>query len=299
MGGGEMSHPIWPPYGIQWRSIPVRDHHNEDKLSGDIGLSFPRIDGTSPFIHLPRQFLLEIIPHVGLPAIYDALIHCVKLGHVALCQSDHKRVFTDYGKHVTYACVGVGPQPSRISNTVLGNPPFVDALPQRQWDQLVWLMKHAETSFSLFTDHCVISHLHHAKKLVPFKTFSSTVDKSSTLSSEFFWWDCIWFKCIPSLSHRYRLHNEHHRYSSKDDPNIKSTIMSLRIFVFLPWKWQFLFVQVITSCLTISSRCNMEDEIMCTSVYLKTVIVGMHNNDLKLTHKQLQVAHQLKRNTHK
>ncbi len=113
-------------------------------------------------------------------------------------------------------------------------------------------MKHAETSFSLFTDHCVISHLHHAKKLVPFKTFSSTVDKSSKLSSELFWWDCIWFKCIPSLSHRYRLHNEHHRYSSKDDPNIKSTIMSLHIFVFLPWKWQFLFVQVITSCLTLS-----------------------------------------------
>ena len=33
---------------------------------------------------------------------------------------------------------------------------------------------------SVFTDHCVISHLHHAKTLVPFKTFSSTVDKSSS-----------------------------------------------------------------------------------------------------------------------
>ena len=37
----------------------------------------------------------------------------------------------------------------------------------------------------------------------------------------------------------------------------------------------------------------MEDEIMCASVYLKTAIVGMHNNDLQLTHKQLQVAHKL------
>ena len=53
----------------------------------------------------------------------------------------------------------------------------------------------------------------------------------------------------------------------------------------------FMFYALIPHC--ISSRCNMEDEIMCTSVYLKTVIVGMHNNDLKLTHKQLQVAHQL------
>jgi len=30
----------------------------------------------------------------------------------------------------------------------------------------------------------------------------------------------------------------------------------------------------------------MEDDIMCTSGYLKTAIVGMHNNDLKLTPKQ-------------
>jgi hypothetical protein len=49
----------------------------------------------------------------------------------------------------------------------------------------VWLVKRAEISFRSFADHCVISHLHHAKKLVPFKKFSSTVDKTSALSSEF------------------------------------------------------------------------------------------------------------------
>jgi hypothetical protein len=47
-------------------------------------------------------------------------------------------------------------------------------------------MKHAETFFRAFADHCVISHLHHAKKLVPFKTFSSTGDNSSTFLSNFF-----------------------------------------------------------------------------------------------------------------
>jgi hypothetical protein len=160
-GRGEMSPPIRPPHGIRWRSTPVRDLHIEDELSRDIGLSFPRIDGTSPFIRLPCQVSLEIIYHVGLPAIYDALSHCKKLRRVALCQSDRKCVFTDYGKHVTYACVG--PQPSRIFNTVLNNPPFVDALPQCQWEKLVWLMKCAEISFRSFVDHCVLSHLHHAK----------------------------------------------------------------------------------------------------------------------------------------
>jgi hypothetical protein len=71
-GGGQMSPPIQPPDGILWRSIPVGNLHIEDELSGDMGLSFPRIDGTSPFIRLPCQMSLEIISHVGLPAIYDA-----------------------------------------------------------------------------------------------------------------------------------------------------------------------------------------------------------------------------------
>ncbi len=147
-----MSPPIRPPHGIWWCSIPVQDLHTKDDLYGDIGLSFPRIDGTPPFIRLPRRVSLDIIFHVGLPAIYDALHYCKKLRRVALCRSDRKRVFTDYGKQVTYACVG--PQPSRISNTVLNNPSFVDALPQPQWEKLVWLMKCAETSFCSFASLC-------------------------------------------------------------------------------------------------------------------------------------------------
>ena len=38
----------------------------------------------------------------------------------------------------------------------------------------------------------------------------------------------------------------------------------------------------------------MEDEIMCTSVYLKTAIVVMHNNALELTEKQSQITNKLK-----
>ncbi len=79
-----MSPPILPPDGIWWCSIPVQDLHIEDEIRGDIGLSFPRIDGTSPFIRLPRGISLEIISHVGLPTIYDALRHCEQLRHVAL-----------------------------------------------------------------------------------------------------------------------------------------------------------------------------------------------------------------------
>jgi len=59
----------------------------------------------------------------------------------------------------------------------------------------------------------------------------------------------------------------------------------------------FMFNALIPHC--ISSRCNLEDDIMCTSVYLKTAIVGMHNNDLKLTPQQSQVVDKLNLNKHK
>ncbi len=44
----------------------------------------------------------------------------------------------------------------------------------------------------------------------------------------------------------------------------------------------------------ISSRCKFEDEILCTSTYLKTAIVGMNNNNLPLTLEQARVIEQLK-----
>ena len=48
-----------------------------------------------------------------------------------------------------------------------------------------------------------------------------------------------------------------------------------------------MFNAIIPHC--ISSRCKLEDEIMCASVYLKTAIVGMNNNDLPLTPGQTTV----------
>ena len=244
----------------------------------------------------------DIISH-AVPAIYDALHHCKKLRRVALCRSNSKRVFTDYGKQVTYACVG--PQPSRFSNTVLDNPPFVDALPQPQWEKLVWLMKRAETSFRSFADHCVISHLHHAKKLVPFKTFSSHVDKTSALSSDFF---CgialgtnVFLRCHTDADFTMSISQVflkgRPKYQLNDHVIVYFCFPTLGVAVPLRPGDYFMFNALITHCM--SSRCNMEDDIMCTSVYLKTAIVGMHNNDLKLTHQQSQVADRLYLNKHK
>ena len=54
-----------------------------------------------------------------------------------------------------------------------------------------------------------------------------------------------------------------------------------------------LFNPLIPHC--ISSWCKYDDEIMCTSTYLKTAIVGMNNNDLvHLTDDQAHILDNLK-----
>ena len=97
------------------------------------------------FIRLPRQMSLDIIGEFDLDKILSSLTACKNLRKTALSGGDASRVFTDYGKRVSYACVG--PQPSRNSKTVRSHPPFTQALPECHWQSLVWMMKRAEDSF--------------------------------------------------------------------------------------------------------------------------------------------------------
>jgi hypothetical protein len=91
---------------------------------------------------------------------------------VSLICSEKKRIFADHGKQVMHACVG--PQTSRNSMNVLYYALLLEKLPKHHWDSLVWPMQCAEMCFEMIADHQVISHLHHAKKVVPFKTMSDT-----------------------------------------------------------------------------------------------------------------------------
>ena len=52
-GGTHPGPPILPPKGIKWRSISIQDLHIEDETNGTIGLSYPKMNGISPFIRLP------------------------------------------------------------------------------------------------------------------------------------------------------------------------------------------------------------------------------------------------------
>ena len=290
-GGDNTSPPIKPPDGVIWRSIPVKLLHLEDKTQPTIGLTYPMIDGVYPFIRMPRSMSLSIINECGIDKITKSLIACENLRSTALSRGDAKRVFTDYGKRVSYACVG--PQVSRNSNRVLSHPPYMDALPDAHWRSLVWMTKRAERSFRMIASHSVLSHVHHAKQVVPFKTFASPNDDTNgNFNAEFFggiaFGTNVFLRCHTDADFTFSiiqvLLKGKSQYRLDDDVVVYFCFPTIGIAVPLRPGDYLLFNARIPHC--ISSRCKFDDEIMCTSTYLKTAIVGMNNNDLPLTDEQ-------------
>jgi hypothetical protein len=161
-------------YGALFRIQRTRYIRPSKHLGIDFAVqrTFPKMDGVNPFIRMPRMMCLEIIEECDLNKNINSLSACENLRRIGLRRGDSKRVITDYGKPVTYACVG--PQVSRNFQTVLSHRPYMDALPDAHWRSLVWMMKCAERSFRMIADHSVVSHLHHAKRVVPFKRFTSS-----------------------------------------------------------------------------------------------------------------------------
>ena len=67
-----------------------------------------------------------------------------------------------------YTCTGV--QVSRHSKNVLEVAPFMENLPRLHWRVLMRSIKMAERCYEAIGDSVVLSHIHHAKKAVPFQT---------------------------------------------------------------------------------------------------------------------------------
>ena len=162
-------------------------------------------------------------------------------------------------------------------------------------------MKCVKRSFHAVTDHSTISHLHHIKKLIPFKTFSpSTGDDLSKFSADFFggivFGTNVFLHCHTDedfmMSTSQVFLKERCKYSLEDKVVAYFCFPTLGVAIPPHPGDYFMFNAHVPHC--ISSRCNLEDEIMCAaSVYLKTVIVGMNNNDLPLTSNQSLIADRL------
>ena len=294
-GGDDGNPPIRPPDGVTWRCLSViggTHLHVQDETNPCLGLTFTRVNSTLPFIRLPRQQSLDICGQVSMKDIVFALEECEKLKKTSLRRSDNKRVFGDYGKRVKYTCAGV--QVCRNKREVLNCNSFMEDLPLCHWTILMKLMRHAEYAFESIADNEVMSHMHHAKHVVPFKTMSIPNSQTTPLK----YYGALAFGCNVHLPchtdddftmSMVQVHLKgKEKYDVNDDIVVYFCFPTLGSVVPLRPGDFLLFNALIPHC--VSSRCRQDDEIMVVSMYLKTSVVGMNNNQLPVSRNQSFLA---------
>ena len=297
--GGDDGNPgIRPPNGVNWRCLSVLGGthlHVQDETNPCRGLTFTRIDSTLPFIRMPRQQSLDIVGQFSMKDIVFALEECEKLKKTSLRRSDNKRVFGDYGKRVKYTCAGV--QVCRNKPEVLNCNSFMEKLPECHWNILMKLMRHAESAFESIADNGVMSHMYHAKQVVPFKTMSAPFISETTPLK---YYGALAFGCNVFLPchtdddftmSMIQIHLKgKDKYEVNDDVVVYFCFPTLGSVVPLRPGDFLLFNALIPHC--VSSRCRQDDEIMVISMYLKTSVVGMNNNQLPVSINQSSLADQ-------
>ena len=154
-------------------------------------------------------------------------------------------------------------------------------------------MGHAESAFESMADHQVLSHLYHAKQVVPFKTMSVS---DSTASAKYF--GALAFGCNVFLRAHIdddftmsivQVHLKgRNKYNVNDDIVVYFCFPTLGCVVPLRPGDFLIFNALVPHC--ISSRCRQEDKLMIISSYLKTSVVGMNDNLLPVSSDQLSLA---------
>ncbi len=128
---------------------------------------------------MPRQQSLDGIGQISMKDIVCALEECEKLKKISVTRSDNKRIFGDFGMSIMYTCAGV--QVSRNIPEVLNWNAFMGQLPECHCTVLMNLMQHAEHCYEFIADNKAISHMFHAKQVVPFKTMSMPTSSHTSL----------------------------------------------------------------------------------------------------------------------
>jgi len=159
------------------------------------------------------------------------------------------------------------------------------------------MMKRAEMSFRAIADHAVLRHLDLlAKKVVPFKTFTSSMaDHPSKFNAQFFggiaFGTNVFLCCHTDEDFTFSIMQVFIKGTSQYrlDDQVVANFCFPTIGVAVPLclgDYLLLNTRIPHS---ISSRCKFKVEILCTSTYLKTAIVGMNNNNLPLTQVQARI----------
>jgi hypothetical protein len=254
------------------------------------GVAYRDPTGYHPVIKLPRNESLRILPKSGMMQIYDCLIAFEMSMKKSLERGNSRRIFSDgaSGGSPMYSSVGV--QVSRTGGVIERNSCTV---PHKYWKELIKMTRRAENAMESFADNSVICQLSAAKEAVPFMTMSALCNR----------FHVKYFGAIAFGRNVFlRCHTDEDFTMSVTQVYIKGCdcyqagdkIVAYFCFptigVAIPMRAgdYVIFDATIPHC--ISSRCHIDDELMCVSFYLKSRVVGMNNNSFPTTADQIRLS---------
>ena len=235
---------------------------------------------------------LGIIGNCDLTKIIYALDACVKLKKSY--RGDKKRIFSDQqGEPIKFCCAGM--QVSRNSKKVHDHAPFMENLSQHHWNAITWIMRSAKVCYEIINDHQVTSQMHHAKKQVPFKTMTTP---SSVSGSSYWYYGSLAIGCnvfLPchvdqdfTMSIVQAFIRGVNKYDVDDSIVVYFCFPTLCVAIPLRPGDYLIFNPLIPHC--VSSRCNRTQDVLLVTMYLKTAVVGLNNNDIDITQEQASLV---------
>lgn len=253
------------------------------------GIAYQDRTGHHPVIKLPRNESLRILPKSGMMAIYDCLLAFEMSMKKSLERGNSRRIFSDgdSGGSPMYSSIGV--QVSRKGGVIDRNSCIV---PDKHWRELIKITRRAEAALESFADTSVIRQICAAKHTVPFKTMSAP---NNQFVVKYFgaiaFGRNIFLRCHTdedfTMSVTQVFVKGIDRYQAGD--KVVAFFCFPTIGVAIPMRAgdYVIFDATIPHC--ISSRCHLDDELMCVSFYLKSMVVGMNNNSIPMSKDQIDL----------
>ena len=282
--GGESPHDSIQNLSSSFKSIHYLCIRDGDLFVADTcnksrGLRLILPGESSPvFIRLPREKSLEIMDNGN--NICRAMKKCALTQRKSLARGTNNHVFMEVGNK--YCCLGA--QLGRAQRGVQsGLYRLKYGFPSVEWDVLHRLLKRAEHAFDMYMDTEIIRHISCAKTRVNFKTMEPS--PSSAHQNPARYYNGLGFGINVYLrshiDHDFTMsivqaHIDNCDYSPHDKVICYFAFPRIGIAVALrPGDFLLFNPQEPHS---ISSRCRNDDEIYCISSYLKTGVVGLHDN---------------------
>ena len=289
---------VKPPKELPWKSLRIArgDLWIADTKDPCKGVTYPAPVGHVPFTRIPRKAALEM---TQMNSIEESNKLCIALKYGYECQrktlhrGKKKKIYSDY----KYSCMGV--QPIRAGRGVRDSTYHRESMPEEQWDFVVEMMKRTECALSSYVSTDVIRDLNHARELLKFKTIAPSTGcrgHSTKIFGGIAFGVNVHLSCHTDQDYTYSvvsIHLYEHQYSLDD--RIVAYFCFPRLGIAVALRPGDILIFNPSEPHAVSSRCRTDDTVFCVSMYLKTAVVGLNDNNVPLTCSQEAMREQYRR----